>query len=213
MTKVKNLDKQITSATVNSVFVSFKGELTKPADGADQASRKFQSIKDMIRYRSALKSAIIASNAVTPVTIGGQTRTVAEAIEERKSIQQRRYLLAQLKHQHSEAVSSVDQQNTRARQQLESPGSATAVGYNDWDSAPVRRQRGTRSPQVSDTGTGRLNDEYMKMHMKMHGVELYDPINIKKQIEELESYINTFDEDIDVALSESNATTLLTVPQ
>ena len=41
----------------------------------------FQSLNDLIKRRNQVKNAIVSSNAVTKVTVGGQTMTVAEAIE------------------------------------------------------------------------------------------------------------------------------------
>ena len=41
----------------------------------------YQKIRDLIRRRTAIKKAVVKSNAITEVTIGDETMTVAEAIE------------------------------------------------------------------------------------------------------------------------------------
>lgn len=45
-----------------------------------------QSIEDLIRRRSVIKNAIVASNAVTKVTVAGKEMTVADAINRKVEI-------------------------------------------------------------------------------------------------------------------------------
>ena len=61
----------------------------------------------MIKRRNQIKSAIIASNAVTMVEVAGVRMTVAEAIDKKSSIGYEKELLARLSEQFTDAVSVI----------------------------------------------------------------------------------------------------------
>ena len=60
---------------------------------------EWQSYKDIIKRRDAIKHAILKSNNETTVKIGKQEMTVAEAIDKKHSIGLKKQMLASLKTQ------------------------------------------------------------------------------------------------------------------
>ena len=79
----KRIDKEINGV----VFVTANKHSNTKIGGktieefSDNIKSKYQKITDLIKRRTAIKKAVVKSNAVTDVTIGGETMTVAEAIE------------------------------------------------------------------------------------------------------------------------------------
>ena len=93
LNELKLLDSRIEDATNNAIFViaAKKNEkkvnpnLTKE-DFEIRSKAFYQSIMDLIERRKKIKAAIVASNAVTKVTVHDEEMTVAEAIERKSTI-------------------------------------------------------------------------------------------------------------------------------
>lgn len=190
LVELKTLDSRIQKKIDSSLFVSFRGQFYQPPDSINDAASCYQSINDLIKHRTNLKSAIISSNASTQVTICGQTITVAEAIETKSSIKHKKNLLGVLKAQYGDAIRKVENINAKARQDLEYKTSRDAVDKD--------------KQQMS-------LEEFSNTYIKMHGAELFDPLKLNQKIEELESYITQFEQEVDYVLSEKNATTFIEV--
>lgn len=189
LVELKTLDKRIQKQIDSSVFVSFKGQFYQPADGIKDAASNFQSVNDLIERRKKIKSAIIKSNATTNVNICGQSMSVAELIETKSSIKHKKNLLAVLKTQYGNAVNTVETINARVRKELENKSTRD----NDKDKQQMSLE------------------EFSKMYISLHGVEVFDPIKISQKIEQLEQFIVQFEQEVDYVMSEKNAVTLITV--
>lgn len=189
LTQLKNLDKKIQKVTYDAEFVSVRGEIRKPSENSKQAQRRFQQINDLISFRQKLKSALILSNATTKVKICGKEMTIAEVIEEKNAIKHKQELLRRLKDQYTRCVNEVEAVNQNLRRKLENE---------------------TMNKNEKDDKTS--IEEYQRGYMKLHQIELYDPISVKSQIDKLENYIDNFQAEVDHVLSESNATTKVEVP-
>jgi hypothetical protein len=120
--------------------------------------------------------------------------TVAEAIELKSSIKNYKALLNQMRSQHSSSVYQVEQENNRTRNNLEN--SLSNRGNNS---------NGNDNSRVDNVG------DYSRQYMKIHGVELFDPLNLSEKVESLEKFINDFESEVDFVLSEKNATTSITL--
>src|SRR5690606_32773454 len=125
----------------------------------------------------------------TKVTICGKDMTVAEAIETKSSIKHLENLLNRLKAQKSQSVRTIESLNERVRRDLENKTKMTA--------------------EKDETKIDLV--EFSNTYMKMHGVELYDPINIAKKIEEIEEHVTQFKSEVDFVLTEKNSTTKIPV--
>lgn len=186
--ELKTIDKRISKNINSSVFVSYEGKFHKPNEKSKSSQSSYQSIIDLIKRRKKLKSLIVSSNANTYVTICDEKMTIAEAIETKSSIERSKKLLNVLKQQYSEAITEVETINYKIRTDLES------------------------KTELKNEKDGNIDIlDFSKKYMDMHGLELYDPIDIKTKIEELENYIMKFESEVDYVLTEKNSTTFIEI--
>lgn len=151
----------------------------------------YKSAMDLIKRRQAIKTAVVKSNATTTVVIGGNTYTIAEAIEmknhgldgEKRML---RYMVSRL----AEAESLIG----RTRSDLESRADAF-----------IRDQTGSKESKTEDLL--KMRQDYIAMQ----DVELVDPLHIRDIIKDLDEKINTFMTEVDSALQTSNANTEITI--
>lgn len=155
------------------------------------AKASYQSIKDLIKRRNKIKSAIVNSNATTEVEVAGVKMTVAEAIERKSSIGYEKYLLSELKSQYSQLVSHADKINKDVEKRLDEH-LKSLFGKDAKISAPEVE---------SVVETFKLNNE----------AKIVDPINLKDKINELEKEIEEFLFNVDFVLSESNTINRITI--
>lgn len=150
-----------------------------------------QSVTDLIAQRKALKSAIVRSNATTNVTIGGNTVTVAEAIERKSSIIIEQKLLHQLRGQLAQVSAAVERTNVDMTKRLDTL-LLTAVG---------KERQASAAEQEAISAPFKAQNEGKAV----------DPNDLTKQIEALAKDIDDFVLEVDYALSEINATTQIEV--
>lgn len=187
LVELKTLDKRIQKQIDCAVFVSFKGQFHQPVEASKDAIASFQCINDLIERRKKIKSAIIKCNATTKVNICGQEMTVAEAIETKSSIKHKKNLLGVMKNQFGSTNTTVENINARVRKELENKSS---------------RENDKEKQQMS-------LEEFSKMYVSLHGVEIFDPLKISQKIEQLEQYIIKFEQEVDYILAEKNAISLI----
>ena len=185
---LKTLDKRIQKLISESVFVSLKGELRKSDIKISKAQSNYDKIRDLLTMRVKLKSALVISNATTRVKVADMDMTVAEAIELKSSIKNYKTLLGKLRDQFGACNQQMEHDNQRVRQSLESTLKKT-----------------------EDTKEQMISLDYIRSHMKIHGVEMDDPIDAQKKMDELETFITNFEDSVDVVLSVTNATTQIEI--
>ena len=151
-----------------------------------------KKVKDLIRRRSAIKAAIVESNAVTTVSVSNEEMTVAQAIDEKNAIGYKKSYLHQLRSQYTLALRKLESENetvkVRLDKHLETSLGKDAKGKED---------------QVTLL-TNSFNE--------LNRAKLVDPLNLKAQIEALQEHIEGFESEVDFILSESNTRTLITIP-
>ena len=118
--ELKMLDKRINESIMSAEFCRANKHSNVKIDGGTIAEyeaaavSKYQSTMDMIIRRDAIKRAVVASNAVTEVTIGGNRYTVADAVELRRhGLSYRRTLLQAMTLQLKRVRSTIEQKNGR----------------------------------------------------------------------------------------------------
>lgn len=194
LAQVKSLNDRIARATAQH-FVSNTVGGKHPSGKATQEvetilKANLQSVKDLIAQRKTLKAAIVRSNAVTNVTIAGTVQTVAEAIERKGSIQLEQALLSTLRQQLAQQQTLVERTNVTVQQRLDTL-IQTAVGKDrKVDEAELKAITGPFEAQ--------------------NKAAVLDPSDVQKQIDALAADIDAFLLEVDFALSEVNATTLVT---
>lgn len=169
------------NGTVNGLTVSAYSAEIKAA---------YQSTTDLIARRSAIKRAVMLSNAVTKVTIGGEEYTVAEAIEVKNhALPMWRSLLNKM---------GIDNVNAK-----------TLAERNNGDNLEARADTYVKS-LYENADMKNLSEEVKKVRadfIASQTMEIVDPINIADEMKKWEDKINAFTVDVDSALSVSNALT------
>lgn len=85
--ELKTLDARITKSIGETEYVFANKHSNDKVNGmtvaayCDEIKSGYQRVTDLIKRRDAIKRAVVLSNAVTKVTVGGKEYTVAEAIE------------------------------------------------------------------------------------------------------------------------------------
>lgn len=202
LTELTLLDARIRSTISASNFSTYKkASSPKVLNGRKtveefkaEAKASYQSINDLIKRREQIKSLIVASNAVTKVTIGGIEYTVAGAIETKNSIEYKKILLAEMKRSLQMANSKVQMANDKMEADI-------MTMNNTYLSADK-----TKGGDIPDSMKA-MNDTYRKDNI----TELIDPLDIENEIKNLEEFITTFEAECDFTLSEINAVTKIKV--
>lgn len=177
------------AAKKNSELIGHKKKSTYEID----AKSSFDSITAMIDNRDALKSAIVNSNAITKVEIGGVTMTVAAAIEKKSSIEYDKRFLYAMKEQFDQAVSTVSRENAKVDAQCDRLIETQLSGDN--------KQKIDKVDIEAFTAPYRKQREFA----------IVDPLDIEKRIVELETNIDTFEAEVDTKLNVSNALTTIEI--
>ena len=195
LNELKTLDSRIMRAINSATFVTSAKICEKNVtsnmskeDFNKNAKADLQSIDDLINRRKNIKAAIVASNAVTMVTVAGVEMTVAAAIERKTSIEYERSLLRQMKNQYLTSQQKVDAKNTEMEAAIERLV-ATAFG--------------------KDSKTNIKSDDYSAIadpYKEKNEWALVDPIDILNQITKREEEIDEFISSVDSQLQISNCT-------
>ena len=125
------------------------------------------------------------------MTIADKKMTVAEAIERKSSIGYEEALLRKLKLDYTAMTTALDNRNREVNNKLDSL-LETLVGSDKKVDADEQK---------------RTADAYIERN----GYFLVDPLNLQNVIDTLENNITAFKANVDVALSVSNARTVITI--
>ena len=158
----------------------------------DDATSRYQKITDLIKRREAIKRAVVMSNAITTVVVAGKTYTVAEAIEMKNhGMASKSALMAQINTDYLRAKMLADRANG---DELERRAEEH-----------VRNMFGSTDIKGATDEVKKVRDEFIKAQT----MELVDPLDVRKIIEELNEEIMNFTTNVDAALSVSNALTTI----
>lgn len=163
------------------------GSLVSVSAFESAAIADFQGLVDLMKVRDELKAAVVQSNAVTKVTVGGVEMTVAQAIERKRTIVFNEQLLAKLIAQYNHGKILLKKENSDFEMKLEQ----ARAPYISRDKAPDPEQIKTVEAPVRLMGTP----------------SIVDPLNLADRIRSLEAEIEDFKSNVDFVLSESNART------
>lgn len=199
--ELKMLDKRINESIMSAEFCRANKHSNVKIDGGTIAEyeaaavSKYQSTMDMIVRRDAIKRAVVASNAATEVTIGGNRYTVADAVELRRhGLSYRRTLLQAMTLQLKRVRGTIEQKNGEELTRAADKMVEVYYGRQTDVKAITEEMKATREKFIED-----------------NTYELLDPIRIENRIRELDKEITAFETEVDSALSVSNAVTEITV--
>ena len=199
LTELKVIDARINKAITQPAFVAIKKHSAENIRGmtvkqvTDGITSSYQSAVDLIIRRNAIKRAVVLSNARTRVIIAGKEYTIAEAIDMKNNgMDGYRKLRDTLRQQLQTCTRSAERDN----EMLENKADAFIKDvYGNSD--------------MSKVGEGAKKDR--KEYIAAQTVELVDPLDVLRKIEELDELINSFMIEVDSALSVSNAVTEIEV--
>jgi len=160
-------------------------------DFENKAKESIQSIQDLMNRRKQIKTAIVESNAKTIVEVAGVKMTVADAIERKNFIEVEKTLLRKMNSDYGQAEIKVEQQNELAQNRLDTQ----------------------LNNMISKDGKTDLNavEGYKKLFWESEETKLIDPVNVNVIASKMAQDIETFEDDVDVALSEINARTFISI--
>lgn len=198
LTELKTLDKKINKKISESQFAIVCKQSSKKVDGIQtreefnqNAKSSYESIVDLIARRNEIKTKIVASNAITKVTVADKEYTVAEAIERKSSIELDKMLLVTMKTEYNQVLNAYERRNNDVEEQL---------------NEHLETMFGTEVKQ-KDNDVTLFTDNFRKQH----GYEIIDPLKLKEKIDKLTDEIDSFETEVDACLSESNAITKIQI--
>ena len=197
LAELKTLDDRINSEITGSVFVRANRHnntkifgKTIPDFMADTES-SYQSVKALINRRNAMKRAVVLSNAITKVEIGGVEYTVAEAIEMNNHGMENLVGLRNcLREQYSSVKRMVESEN----------GDKLVKACENYIQATFGTKEKINNPDI---------EMAQKVYMTNNTYDIVTGLDIEKVIKELTDRIDAFKAEVDSALSVSNALTVI----
>lgn len=200
LAEINVLEDRISKLTREAVFCGAAKQSMKKLGGVTIEEYKangqssLDKIKDLIARLNAIKRAISESNAVTHRTVCGKDYTIAQIIwMNQHGIDFLSNLLNQMERQYSNAVSVIETTNSRLSDRA--------------DDFVIRSNNPADKDGMSPDAIRDMRDGYIERETMI----LIDGINIKKTKENLADEINSFKAEVDAVLSESNATTEITI--
>ena len=200
LAEINVLEDRISKLTREAIFCGAAKQSMKKMNGVSIEEYKangqssLDKIKDLIARLNAIKRAISESNAVTHRIVCGKDYTIAQIIwMNQHGIDFLSDLLNQMERQYSNAISTIE----RANANLSDRADDFVIRSNN----PVDKD-GMSSEAIRDMRDGYIERETMI---------LIDGIDIKKTKDDLADEINKFKAEVDAVLSESNATTEITI--
>ena len=197
LAELKTLDDRINTAIGESVFVRANRHNNTKIFGktieefkADSAA-SLMSATALINRRNAMKRAVVLSNAVTKVEIGGVEYTVAEAIEMNNHGMENLVGLRNcLREQYSSVKRMVESEN----------GDKLVKACENYIQATFGTKEKINNPDI---------EMAQKVYMTNNTYDIVTGFDIEKVIKELTDRIDAFKAEVDSALSVSNALTVI----
>ena len=169
---------------------------TKNGETKEKVSSEIESTFDRISrlfaVREEIKAAIVDSNAIVSVKIGGRLMSVAEAIELKRSVGFYVSLLATMKTAKTMAERAIEAENARIESLIQTQ---------------LQTLYGNEKGKASAEMYAQVADPIKAAQSPV----LIDPRNIGAEIKRVEEFIESVQTELDFALSESNARTMINV--
>lgn len=194
LAEIKLYDKKIYD-TMNKKFVMAEKTRYTKIDGVSRdelemtMEANLQSLMSLMTNRQRLKNAIVVSNTNTFVNIAGEPMSVADAIERKNFLDIKKTVMQNL----------ISQFN-RANAQVLAYENGFQEGLERYINAATR-----------ETANAELIASLTKSYKELNEVELINPCELHKVIETMKEEIEKFENEVDYALSESNAVTMIEV--
>lgn len=201
LTRAKTIEKQL-ARLVESQFVVtlMKREVDDVTDvfkdNLKMTKSNFDQFNDLFAELNNIKAAVRKSNEVTKVVIGGEELSVADALVYKNTIVYRNNFLDRITRENRNAESRVEQSKINA----------------DTKFASVRENliKNSQGQDVSEDYLKTvLTEEERRLKKAIVEVKVSGIKDVNDYIEAERKRIDTFIEEVDYVLSESNATTII----
>ncbi len=197
LAELKTLDDRINSEITGSVFIKANRHNNTKIFGksveefrADTTSN-LQSVTALINRRNALKRAVVLSNAVTKVEIGGVQYSVAEAIEMNNHGMENLIDFRDfLRDQYLSAKRMAESEN----------GEKLVRACEAYIQATFGSKDKVNNPDIETA---------QRVYMTNNAYDIVTGFDVEKVIKELTDKIDSFRSEVDSALSVSNALTVI----
>jgi len=201
LTRAKTIEKQLTRLVESQYVVTLmKREVDDESDvfkdNLKMTKSNFDQFNDLFAELNNIKAAVRKSNEVTKVVIGGEELTVADALVYKNTIVYRNNFLDRITRENRNAESRVEQSKISA----------------DTKFASVRENliKNSQGQDVSEDYLKTvLTEEERRLKKAIVEVKVSGINNVNEYIEAERKRIDTFLEEVDYVLSESNATTII----
>lgn len=201
LTRAKTIEKQLARLVESQYVVTLmKREVDDVTDvfkdNLKMTQSNFDQFNDLFAELNNIKAAVRKSNEVTKVVIGGEELTVADALVYKNTIVYRNNFLDRITRENRNAESRVEQSKISA----------------DTKFASVRENliKNSQGQDVSEDYLKTvLTEEERRLKKAIVEVKVSGINNVNEYIEAERKRIDTFIEEVDYVLSESNATTII----
>lgn len=201
LTRAKTIEKQLTRLVESQYVVTLMKREVDDAtdvfkDNLKMTQSNFDQFNDLFAELNNIKAAVRKSNEVTKVVIGGEELTVADALVYKNTIVYRNNFLDRITRENRNAESRVEQSKISA----------------DTKFASVRENliKNSQGQDVSEDYLKTvLTEEERRLKKATVEVKVSGINNVNEFIEAERKRIDTFIEEVDYVLSESNATTII----
>lgn len=201
LTRVKTIEKQLSRLVEGQFVVTLvKREVDNATDvfqdNVNMTKANFDQFNDLFAELNRIKAAVRKSNEVTKVTIGGEELSVADALVYKNTIVYRNNFLDRITRENRNAESRVEQSKITADNKF-----ATV------------RENFIKNAQGQDVNEDYINtvltEEERRLKAALVEVKVTGIKNVNEYIEAERKRIDTFIEEVDYVLSESNAITMI----
>ena len=201
LTRAKTIEKQLTRLVESQYVVTLMKREVDDAtdvfkDNLKMTQSNFDQFNALFAELNNIKAAVRKSNEVTKVVIGGEELTVADALVYKNTIVYRNNFLDRITRENRNAESRVEQSKISA----------------DTKFASVRENliKNSQGQDVSEDYLKTvLTEEERRLKKAIVEVKVSGINNVNEYIEAERKRIDTFIEEVDYVLSESNATTII----
>lgn len=201
LTRAKTIEKQLARLVESQYVVTLmKREVDDVSDvyqdNLKMTQSNFDQFNDLFAELNNIKAAVRKSNEVTKVVIGGEELTVADALVYKNTIAYRNSFLDRITRENRNAESRVEQSKINAD--------------NKFASVRENLIKNSQGQDVSEDYLKTvLTEEERRLKKAIVEVKVSGINNVNEYIEAERKRINTFIEEVDYVLSESNATTII----
>lgn len=201
LTRAKTIEKQLARLVESQYVVTLmKREVDDESDvyqdNLKMTKSNFDQFNDLFAELNNIKAAVRKSNEVTKVVIGGEELSVADALVYKNTIAYRNNFLDRITRENRNAESRVEQSKINAD--------------NKFASVRENLIKNSQGQDVSEDYLKTvLTEEERRLKKAIVEVKVSGIKDVNDYIEAERKRIDTFIEEVDYVLSESNATTII----